>query len=64
MNMTNVKDLYAAQTRAAKKHLTEAAGNAKPSAGYEEEERLIARFRKRAREDFKTLRPASSSSGA
>ncbi|SMH61574.1 hypothetical protein SAMN02982994_5916 [Azospirillum lipoferum] len=62
MKMTNVKTLYAAHTRTAKKHLAEAASNAKPSAGYEEEERLIARFRKRAREDFKTLRPVSSSS--
>ena len=59
MKMINVKTLYAVHTRMAKKHLAEAASNAKPSAGYKEEERLIERFRKRAREDFKTQRNRS-----
>jgi hypothetical protein len=53
--MANVKTRYADVTREAKKALVRAADEAKRSDGFEQEERIFATFRRRAREDVRTL---------
>jgi hypothetical protein len=57
--MANVKVRYAQVTRAAKQALTTQKGTA---SGSKEEERLFAKFRSRAREDFRTLTPQAANS--
>ena len=55
--MANVKVRYAQATRAAKQALTTQNGSA---TGSKEEARLFAKFRSRAREDFRTLTPQAA----
>ena len=57
--MTNIKTRYADVTREAKRELARAAEKAKETEGYEQEERIFAAFRRRARDDFRPLTPLS-----
>ncbi len=54
--MTDVKSLYAKVTRAKIEKLKQAAQSAKQGDDSREENRIIAKFRSRAREDFGTLK--------
>lgn len=60
--MANVKNRYAEITKQSKTTLSQAAETAKSRPGGREEERLFAKFRERAREDFRTLNRTVSSS--
>jgi hypothetical protein len=57
--MTNIRTRYADVTREEKQKLAHAAEKAKTTEGYKEEERIFAAFRRRAREDFRTLTPTA-----